>query len=86
MEDRSTISIIAEYIKGNYYEYEIKDLLKNKDISESNFKVLFEKAKEIVFNDSLRKYQKKNKLFYFIFLSLIILTYLLVEYLFLLNF
>jgi hypothetical protein len=74
MEDKKNISIIVEHLKAGYHESEIKDLLEDKNISKDNLQLLFDKSKEIVFEDNLILLAKKNKFRFITYISLLILT------------
>ncbi|MBC7440781.1 MAG: hypothetical protein H7250_12470 [Flavobacterium sp.] len=76
MENNKIITVIVDHLKAGYYESEIKDILKDENISENDFKNLFNQSKEIVNNDNIIKLAKKNKLKFFGYLSITVLTLL----------
>lgn len=76
MTNEQLTSLIVQYLKGGYYEYEIKELLKEKNIAEDDFKISFEKAGELVYRDKLKMLEKRNKLFFALFITLLIVTFI----------
>lgn len=76
MTNDQLTSLLVQYLKGGYYEYEIKDLLKDKNIAADDFKICFEKATELVYQDKLKMLEKRNKLFFALFITLLILTFI----------
>jgi hypothetical protein len=76
MENEKIIATIVDHLKADYCESEIKDILKDKNISENDFKNLYDKSKEIVNNDNIIKLAKNNKLKFFAYVSITFLTLL----------
>lgn len=77
MKNDQIIPKVVEYLKEGYYDFAIEDLLKEKNIPESEFTAIIDKAKEIVFEDNFKILNKKHK---FIFVTSLLLAFLTLIY------
>lgn len=74
MENTYLISKAVKYIKEDYYDFAIEDLLIKDGASQYDVYKLLEEAKKIVFEEQINKTAKKYKLFFGVIVFLIIAT------------
>ena len=76
MENDKLVCKIVEYLKIGYYDYKIKELLLNENISDDKFEQLLEEAKQVVHQEKLKNLEKRNKMFFILFAAGIALSFL----------
>ena len=76
MENDKVVYKIAEYLRNGYYDYKIKELVVNENISDENFALLLEEAKQVVHQEKLKNTEKRNRIFFILFVAAIVLSLL----------
>jgi len=76
MENEKIIEIIVEHLKADYYEHQIKEILVDKNISENDFRTLFDKSKEIVKDYNIAQISKKHKIKFIAYVLATVITLL----------
>lgn len=74
MENEKIIALIIEKLEANYQEFDIKQYLIRRNVDVSNFKALFEKAKNQLEHDTRSKNTRQSLLLFGTFTLLTLLT------------
>jgi amino acid transporter len=73
MADAKLIEQVIGKLRANYWEYEIVDFLRNKDIPEDEITAVIDAAKAVYHEERVTFYKKQNKLYFILWTSLTVL-------------